>query len=391
MWKPLERLKRLEPKYYGAFRCIGAACEDTCCIGWRVPVDKETFEKYQGAGPEALNGKLQTLVQLNPKSESDEGYGEITLKEGVCPFLSEGLCEIHGTLGEDWLSKNCATYPRSMVEVDGVIERSLHFSCPEAARLALTNPEPMQFVRCNDGAGDERFGVVGVIDTADGNAERRRRRAIELLQDRNAPLRERLFRVGELCAEIEGVGAVKGKALAAGERFETIIQLILARMGSDATGRRFRDCYQAFMKSLDWTMESAIEGLAERLDSIRAGAYAKFRAEHGYMLEHYLVGYAFRNLFPFGIVSVNRKAAELGFVSSPVRQYQVMVVHFVIAETLLAGLSGGEGFGVDEALRVMQSVSKTFEHAVSYPARAMAVLGEKGLGDWRGTWGLVGD
>jgi len=53
------------------------------------------------------------------------------LDQGVCPFLKGGLCEVQATLGEEWLCKNCATYPRVMAMVDGVLERSLDFSCPE--------------------------------------------------------------------------------------------------------------------------------------------------------------------------------------------------------------------------------------------------------------------
>ena len=45
---------RLQPSYYGAFRCVGSVCEDTCCTGWRVPVDKETFEKYQSCAHATL-------------------------------------------------------------------------------------------------------------------------------------------------------------------------------------------------------------------------------------------------------------------------------------------------------------------------------------------------
>ena len=32
--------------YAERFRCIGSACEDTCCQGWSVPVDQAAYEKY---------------------------------------------------------------------------------------------------------------------------------------------------------------------------------------------------------------------------------------------------------------------------------------------------------------------------------------------------------
>ncbi len=37
----------LIPEYMKEFQCIGSECEDTCCAGWRVSVDKDTFMKYR--------------------------------------------------------------------------------------------------------------------------------------------------------------------------------------------------------------------------------------------------------------------------------------------------------------------------------------------------------
>ena len=37
----------LVPEYYKQFQCIGGACEDTCCAGWNITVDKPTYQKYK--------------------------------------------------------------------------------------------------------------------------------------------------------------------------------------------------------------------------------------------------------------------------------------------------------------------------------------------------------
>ncbi|WXR62260.1 hypothetical protein WG909_03245 [Peptostreptococcaceae bacterium AGR-M142] len=34
----------LVPTYFKDFRCIGASCEDTCCKGWDVFVDKNAYK-----------------------------------------------------------------------------------------------------------------------------------------------------------------------------------------------------------------------------------------------------------------------------------------------------------------------------------------------------------
>lgn len=40
----------LQPHYADAFRCTGSDCDDNCCGGWTVFVDKATHQKY-GATP----------------------------------------------------------------------------------------------------------------------------------------------------------------------------------------------------------------------------------------------------------------------------------------------------------------------------------------------------
>jgi lysine-N-methylase len=408
----LKPLPRLQPSYYEAFRCVGAVCEDTCCRGWRVPVDKQTYEAYQACGEPVLGTKLHELVTINSSRSSDASYAEITLKDGACPFLTQGLCEIQATLGEGYLSKNCATYPRVISFIDGILERALDLSCPEAARLALTNPQPMQFVE-RTGDGDEtRLGSFGTVDTASsqhpGKPYRHLREVrslmISLLQNRDCPISQRLFMLGRLCDELEAdgteeiyekrreiayrpqaiSGAISPRAhLPATARFQLVIELILARIGSDATGRRFLDCYQCFMAGLDWTNNSTVEELVDRLGAAYSGLYARFCAEHGYVLENYLVTYVFRSLFPFGSESVNRKLAQYGFEHSISSQYQLMVVDYVVIDTMLAGIAAfyGPRFGMPEALKLIQSATKTFEHSLSYPAKARALLIANGLAD----------
>jgi len=399
---------RLQPSYYETFRCVGSVCEDNCCSGWRVPVDKETYQEYQANTDPTLGPKLRSLVNISAAPESEDSWAEIKLNQGVCSFLSNGLCEIHAALGEKLLSKNCATFPRVMTNVEGVLERSLDLSCPEAARLALANPEPMQFVTVTELEDDSRIGSVGLVDTTNVKQPDKpfryvnevRNLMIALLQNRGYPLLQRLLVLGRLCDKLEAEGNESGceglrdlarepapihprPSMPSTARFETVVELILARIGSDATSRRFLDCYQAFMTGLHWTMDSTMEQLAASLEAAFAGPLARFRSEHEYMLEHYLVGYVFRTLFPFGSASVNRKLAEHSFVHSISNQYRLMVVDFVVIETLLAGLAAlyGERFGVAEALRLIQSATKTFEHSISYPGKALELLSQKGLVD----------
>ena len=40
-------MNQLVPQYYDKFKCIGSECPETCCQGWQITLDKETFNKYQ--------------------------------------------------------------------------------------------------------------------------------------------------------------------------------------------------------------------------------------------------------------------------------------------------------------------------------------------------------
>ena len=40
-------MKVMTPHYYKDFRCIAGACTDTCCAGWDVDVDKDSYKYYK--------------------------------------------------------------------------------------------------------------------------------------------------------------------------------------------------------------------------------------------------------------------------------------------------------------------------------------------------------
>ncbi len=40
-------MKIVTPHYYKEFKCIAGACTDTCCAGWDVDVDDESYRYYK--------------------------------------------------------------------------------------------------------------------------------------------------------------------------------------------------------------------------------------------------------------------------------------------------------------------------------------------------------
>ena len=55
-------MPEITPKYYNEFSCLGEKCEETCCQGWVISVDKNTFEKYESSKDEMFK-KIPTLAK----------------------------------------------------------------------------------------------------------------------------------------------------------------------------------------------------------------------------------------------------------------------------------------------------------------------------------------
>lgn len=127
------------PKYFKDFKCIASKCEDTCCAGWGIVIDDETYKKYQ-----KVEGDFGD--RLRSEIVHDGGENIFVLKGNDCPFLNENkLCDIYNEVGEDALCYTCKQYPRYMEEFGGLREIGISLSCPEAARIILRNEEKATF------------------------------------------------------------------------------------------------------------------------------------------------------------------------------------------------------------------------------------------------------
>ena len=120
-----KKIKVLIPQYIKNFKCIGGECEDSCCIGWKVDIDKNTYKKYSNCRDEELKHLLSKKVTRNRSNPSDEKYAKIKMDDNLaCPFLNEEkLCKIYSNLGGESLSVTCTTYPRVYNVVNNVLEK----------------------------------------------------------------------------------------------------------------------------------------------------------------------------------------------------------------------------------------------------------------------------
>jgi lysine-N-methylase len=164
-------------------------------------------------------------------------------------------------------------------------------------------------------------------------------------------------------------------------QLEMILELIVGRIGSDFTPPRFLTSYREFMEGLEWTAESSMDDIGRRYASAFSDHYAPFLRKHEHMLEHYLVSYVHRTLFPLGPSESSRELSAHHASDSIRDQCLRMMVHYAIIQTVLIGMAGVHKaeFGPSHAIQVIQSFTKAFEHSLTFPVRTLEILAEKGV------------
>ena len=132
-------MKIVAPNYYKKFNCIADKCNHTCCKGWEIDIDDESMNRYAN------------ITAINSKIEGGESNHFRLLDDDTCPFLLEnGLCEMIIAYGEDMLCQTCNDHPRYRNYWNDRIEMGLGMVCEEAARIILSEKEPMRLEIISD-------------------------------------------------------------------------------------------------------------------------------------------------------------------------------------------------------------------------------------------------
>lgn len=385
----------LTPEYMNEFQCIGSACEDTCCAGWQVDVDKRTFQKYRSTRHPDLKGVLKENVKRNRTSVSDGNYARITMdSSGSCTMLDEErLCTIQKELGPEFLSNTCSVYPRVFNQVDNIVEKSATLSCPETARLALLKEEGIGFIEVQEPASTRGFMQRDLI--LKGKEElfwELRIFTIQILQNRRVSIENRLIILGMFYQRVEPLSLIERK-----EQLETIKlefekrieneeflasinqlptnlifqinvckSLIEHRLTSQITSQRYMDCISEMVEGLGINEGLEEKSIIKRYNDAYEKNYKLFMEKHEYILENYLVNYVFKGLFPY-----NQATFFEDFV--------MLVINFSMIKMHLIGMgSYHHGLNAELAVKLIQSYSKTIEHNRDYLKNVEDLLKESG-------------
>ncbi|MFD3447642.1 flagellin lysine-N-methylase [Microbacteriaceae bacterium 4G12] len=374
------KIQSLVPDYYDKFSCIGSECEDNCCHGWTVSIDKKTYKDMKRIKNPKWQKEFKNHYKRIRKEGNDSAYAYIKMNEcGSCPFLNEQqLCNIHADLGEKYLSQTCTVYPRLHRELNGIIESSLAISCPEVARIVLLNSEPMEFIQ-TEREMDSKLQIAKLnLEHCKDQQQYfwdMRIAAITILQDRTYNIEDRLIILGLAMQRIQE--KINGKEY---EYIPEILQSYLMEMKEEEFRQHIRNIPQdttgkmklytdvltqrlqkvirkhylilssQISQGLTGKDDVTIEEICERYDEIQGTIYKPYMQEHSYILENYLVNYVFQNLFPL---------LEKTWLNS----YFGMATNYLLLKTQIVGLAGYYGeLNEKIVIDLFYSFSRSFEH-----------------------------
>lgn len=363
------------------FKCIGPNCIDTCCAGWDINIDENTFKKYEsdkGNLKELINGKYLK----NSESGDSFNYGFMKITEdNKCPFLNENLlCEIHGKCGEESLSITCRRYPRVFNIIDNIYEKSGLPSCEEICSKAFLNKEKMEFIEIEEELDENSIEIRRVIDTdafigSDNLIQYFwdiRVISINIMQNRNFSIEERLSLLKSFYKNLE---TLKNK-----ENFYEIEDLLERIVEDPSNITEFIDSSTIvplsitnnyFKIILDGNLLNKVIGtrlkillsdlnkdknLLNNIHKYDLKSLDNYFTQYSYIFENYLVNQIFKDIIPFNTgEDLNQSIDKLISTYKLIKSYLI-----------LWNISSQNEISEKNIIYVIQALSKDLEHNIVF-------------------------
>ena len=173
-------MKYVRPDYFDRFECIKGDCRHSCCTGWEIDIDDESYERFLNV-PGELGNRLKSAI-----SKGADGPYFAMRADGRCPFLNDdGLCDLILGLGKDSLCQICADHPRFRNFFSDREEIGLGLCCEAAGRLILSNTDQVRLLE----EGEEE------LTTDEAELLSIRQELMEIVQNRSRSVNERVERM----------------------------------------------------------------------------------------------------------------------------------------------------------------------------------------------------
>lgn len=169
------------PEYYNDFKCISDRCKHSCCIGWEIDIDDDTFEYYKN-----LDSDFGKRIRENIITNGDCNCFKLSKNER-CPFLNKNnLCDIILELGEASLCQICTDHPRFRSFYSDRIEIGLGLCCEEASRLIISQKDKMKIVEISE------YDLTESNNPFEDDFFYKRDALFKYFQNRDLPIKERM-------------------------------------------------------------------------------------------------------------------------------------------------------------------------------------------------------
>ena len=181
-------MKTVVPDYYPDFQCKAGRCRHTCCAGWEIDIDEETFEAYKRIGGD-FGKRLSASV-------STDGVPHFILQgeDERCLMLNDdGLCDLIIGYGEEALCQICADHPIFINDYSDRTEIGLGLCCEAAGERILGKRDKVRLITLSDD------GQAEPISEWDRSIFELRDNLTGILQDRRFPMMERMRKALAVC------------------------------------------------------------------------------------------------------------------------------------------------------------------------------------------------
>ncbi len=377
-------VKIIKPSCITGFKCTGGDCEDSCCIGWDIDIDKLTFRKYFRTKDMEMKQEFKRYVYKNEECDCEEvNYGGMHITETKwCPFLNDDkLCRIYSNLGEDYLSNVCHSFPRVYNVLDGVYELSLSLSCPEAVKKMLASRDAIKFIE--EEVPLDKHIVYSYIDTRDKNLKgspvRRlkelRNISIKMIQDRKLSIGKRLLNLGFKLGKIQLLETsnmshsndpikVAGNYMFQTGFFRNALESL--QVFTEIDSPVFVEYTQKVVGVFSLQENTTLNEQAALYEKAMRKVVEPFIKENGYLFEHYLANSMFQGNFPF---TVNQNIFD---------GYLMLVVRYTFIRFYLAGIAALKGkLTVEDVALMIQVHTKAISHHKTFIQDLLEDIKEK--------------
>lgn len=193
------------PEYYEEFSCIASRCKDSCCAGWEIDIDEDSYTYYK-----SIEGNFGDRLRQSMYVAEDGGARFRLKGPKRCAMLNDqNLCDLYTELGEEALCEVCTEYPRFSIYYGEVEQKGLSLSCEEVGRILFQREDPVCLVDRKmqdyyaEGEPDsedeeEDFAYVSFLEWV-------QQEIFEILKDRNRTIPERMRLFLAWCVHIQEV------------------------------------------------------------------------------------------------------------------------------------------------------------------------------------------